>query len=273
MRVTDLAETLGVNRAVPHRLLATLIEVGFVYQDPVSDLYSLTYRVGALGLRQVEAAGFENWAQPSLDALARKTGELVRLALPAGDLLYFLAKAEGSNSNLRIDADSGAEVILHATASGRVWLSTMEPSRAKELLSGQELEKFTERTVTDLPSLMRILSEVARRGYATIQDERDLGVSAVAAPIWVDSNAGRRPWGTLSIAGPSVRMTPAVIDARVPDLLATAAAIAANAPVFEYLARQPAHAAVDRPGGPSQRTGMPGQPPSSPGRNSTSGGR
>ncbi len=125
LRVTDLANALEVNRAIPHRILADLTELGYVIQDPRTERYRVTFKLGSLGLRQLETAGIIRWAQDELDRLAAKTRELVRLAVVSENTLRWVAKAQGSASALTLDGVSGAQVVLHATASGKAWLSTL----------------------------------------------------------------------------------------------------------------------------------------------------
>src|SRR5215831_5054763 len=60
-RLTDLAQSLGVNRAIPHRALSELIEMGYVRQDPDTERYLATFKLGALGLQQLEVAGLGRW--------------------------------------------------------------------------------------------------------------------------------------------------------------------------------------------------------------------
>ena len=51
-RVSEIAEHLHINKAIAHRLLAALVEVDYVKQDPRTSAYFATHRLGALGLRQ-----------------------------------------------------------------------------------------------------------------------------------------------------------------------------------------------------------------------------
>jgi DNA-binding IclR family transcriptional regulator len=73
-----------------------------------------------------------------LDALAARSGELARLALVDGDTLTWIAKAQGAATGLRYDADAGRGVILHATATGKVWLASLPEARALELVAREK---------------------------------------------------------------------------------------------------------------------------------------
>lgn len=238
LRVSALAEAMGVNRGVTHRLLALLAELGYVEQDETSDRYRSTYRLGALGLRQLEGSGVQRWAQRHLDDLARATQELVRLAVVVDDHLMWVGRAQGSNSSLIVDPASGAEVRLHATATGKAFLTTLSAARLDSLLGAGPLEQMTPRTVTSLEDLLTDLEVSRRRGYTLVQEEMDLGVSAIAAPIIPDGVTEAA--GTVSVAGPAVRLSVERLESFAPALLDTVSALAKEWPVYQYISQSKA---------------------------------
>jgi DNA-binding IclR family transcriptional regulator len=233
VRVSDLAESLATNRAIPHKLLGVLTELGYVTQNPMTERYHATFRLGALGLQQVENAGVSTWAEGPLDALARETEELVRMAVESNGTLQWVAKAQGSNSSLIIDPASGASAVLHATATGKAWLSTLADDALQRYLAATDLDPQTPRTITDRELLLAELSEAANRGYALVEEEMDLGISAIAAPIFVQvPGEGRSAVGTVSIAGPAARLTAERLRAFAPALLTTADTLSTYWPVY-----------------------------------------
>ena len=206
LRVTDLANALGVNRAIRHRILTDLSELGYVIQDPRTERYRVSFKLGSLGLRQLDTAGAVRWAQDELDRLAFETRELVRLAVTSGAGLRWVAKAQGSASALTLDGVTGAQVVLHATASGKAWLSTLPKEHIVELLSERGLQAQTERTATDLAAVLREIAVARERGFALVAEEMEVGVSAIAVPIVPPESAEGRAVATVSIAGPAARL-------------------------------------------------------------------
>jgi DNA-binding IclR family transcriptional regulator len=236
VRVTDLATTLKVNRAIPHRLLAELVELGYVIQNPATERYRATFKLGSLGLRQLETAGILRWSQDELAALAGESRELVRLAVASGWVLRFISKAQGANSALIIDSTSGAEVVLHATASGKAWLSTLPDDEVRSVLTQRGLEAKTPHTETDLRLILEEVAQAREVGYAVTHEEMEAGINAIAAPIVPPEAPGRRGVGTVSIAGPSARLTSQVLCDFAPQLKATAKRLSEQWHVYDYLA-------------------------------------
>lgn len=237
MSVSEIADSLDTNKSIPFRLLAAMTEAGFVEHDGVTNRYRLTYRVGAMGLRQLEAAGFQNWAQPPLDRLASKTGELARLAAASSNSLFWVAKAEGSKRQLRV-APLETEISLHATASGKAWLSTLADQDVQKILSNRRLDGHTPMTRTSIEDVLQDLKVVRSTGFAEVTGERDEGVSAIAVPVFGTAVHGARvdapALGTVSLAGPSIRLTREAIEENIPALHEAAGTIAAHWPAFRW---------------------------------------
>lgn len=247
VRVTDLATTLGLNRAIPHRVLAELIELGYVVQSPETERYRATFKLGSLGLRQLESAGIARWAQDELGALAATTRELVRLAVSSDNVLRFVAKAQGANTALILDAVSGSDIVLHATASGKAWLSTLPEDEAAALLRSHGLVRATARTEIDVERVLEQIAIARRAGYAAVHEEMERGISAIAVPVMPREVADGRAVGTVSVAGPTARLHPDVLEGFTPALRATAATLASQWHVYPYLAE------VSRPVSPNVR--------------------
>lgn len=237
LRIRDLSDALGLNKAIPHRLLAELVDLGYAAQDPASERYYATFKLGALGLQQVDRAGIQNWAQEPLDRLAARTEELVRLAVVSGRALRWIAKAQGSNSTLIVDPASGADVALHATATGKAWLSTLPPTEVESLLDERGMTALTNATIVDRDALLSELREVKRQGFAVVEEEIDIGVSAIASPIFEDS--GGVAVGTVSLAGPSPRLPRETLERLAPDVLDTASELGRLWPAYLYGSGKP----------------------------------
>ena len=228
-----------VNKAIAFRLLSALSDMGYVRQDPLSGRYEATFKVAALGLRKLDAARLGEWAQLILDDLASETRELVRLAVGEGSTLRWIAKSQGSNSRLILDPAAGADVVLHATASGKVWLSTFDIDEAMAIVAAQGTVVRTPHTHTDLGIIRQELLEAGQRGYATTLEEMDEGVNAIAAPIRISGNDGRRhAVGTLSVAGPAQRIGPTALEGFAPALLRAAQELANVWPVYLHVEAQ-----------------------------------
>ncbi len=189
-----------------HRLLVELVRLGYVRQLGGQGEYVLTNKLVSLGLQFLSASGIVEIAQPSLDALAEISHELVRLAVVDGDELVFVAKAQGAKRGLRYDPDMGLSVRLSCSAAGHAWLSTLDEDAVLALVTKQGLgepKDYGPRAPTSISALRNCLRITRRRGYAMISDMFAPAMASIAAPVVYQGTA----LGVVTIAGPSVRMS------------------------------------------------------------------
>lgn len=211
LSLTDICKRRKLPKGTAHRILSGLMERGFVEQDERSEYYRYTMKTTAIGFRYLAESGISDLCQPILDALAIRTGELARLVIASGDTLTWVAKAQGAHSGLRYDADMGRPVALHATAVGRAWLMTLDEEDAVRIVrkTGFSIPaRFNRSIVTDEPTLRAELLASRKRGYGLAVEEGEVGIEAIACPIFFPLERKLRAVGTVSVAGPVVRMTP-----------------------------------------------------------------
>lgn len=211
----DIAERADMPKSAAHRMLTALSDAGYVVQLGNRD-YKLTLRLPAIGLRFMSNSNILESCQPVLDALAEDVGELVRMALVEGEQMLWIAKAQGARSGLMVDPVMGQPVALHATATGKVWLASLTREAALRIVFRDGFGTPAEhgpKVVQTVDALLAELDRTAERGYGVADQEAEPGISAIA--VGIRNAAGKRLLGTLSVAGPSVRLT----DARQREVL------------------------------------------------------
>ena len=191
--------------------------------------------LGSLGIRQLETAGVPRWARDELRALADHSQELVRLAVATDNTLQFIAEAQGASSTLILDSPMVGDIALHATASGKAWLSSLPDEEIEEILKARGTPAFTANTTTAMDAICEEVHRARSAGYAVTNEEMEAGVSAVAAPVIPEGILNGRAVGTVSVAGPLVRLTTERMHALGPAVKETAARLASQWHVYEYL--------------------------------------
>ncbi len=213
----EIAERLALPKSGAHRLLATLVDLGWAEQDSGTGFYRLTMRLAVLGQRFYVATGIPDICQPLLDRLAHQSREFVRLAVVDADSLVWVAHAQGATGGLVYQPSLTTNTVpLYATASGKAWLATLGSERAirNVVKSGafDDADRYGPNVLRSTKALLREVEATAKRGYGIARNEAEPGVTALAAAI--RARDGSPALGTVSVAGPSVRMT----DSRVREL-------------------------------------------------------
>ncbi len=217
-----MAAELDIPLSACHRLLAELQRRGYVRQAHKQGDYMLTTKVVSLGLGYLSNAGIVDIAEPLLERLAQKSGELVRLSIVDEDRLTWVAKSQGTRRGLRYDPDMGMDARLSCTASGHAWLLTLSDERAVELVARQGFgtpQAYGPKAPTTIKTLLGFLHAARVRGYSMIDEVFAPGMSAMGAPVMRRKEA----IGVISIAGPRTRLTSARMRELAPALLAAAA--------------------------------------------------
>ena len=203
MRVTDLARRLEVHKSTVFRLLSTLQEHGLVEQTPTTEKYRLGYGLVRLAGAVVAELDLARASRSVLEELATRTGETVNLAILQGDQVVNIDQIAAPNLVVNVNW-VGKQTPLHATSNGKVLLAYLSEDERRRLLD-RSLPRLTPRTITDPRILEKQLHRVLTDGYAFTLEELELGLNAVAAPVYA---ADGRVQAAVSVAGPSYRVTP-----------------------------------------------------------------
>jgi len=235
-----IADGVPMPKSSCQRLLNELLQQGYVAWDAHAERYLLTTRLAALGQRHLAACGVDDVAQPHLDQLAERCGDLVRLAVVDGQRLVFVASAQGARSGLRYDAPAGEVPPLFCTATGHAWLASFPDDDALRLIAAQgplDPENRGPRAPRSLTDIIPMLQQTRARGYSQVVDMSAPGMSAIAAPV--TDAADDRVIGVLAIGGPTARLTEAVMNELAPALQQTARDISVISALSDYLRRPP----------------------------------
>lgn len=219
--LADLSRRLGVNKAIALRLVDELRTAAFVYRDEDTGAYQLTYKLSNLGLRKLSQTRVLDQSNGVLRELADATGELVRLAVvEPGDRLTWVLAFTGARRSLHIDPNYRLEIGFTTHAAGKAWLSTLPLQKVWEILPREGLQKLTVHSKTESKDIEADWKRTRMRKYAVSNEENELGVRAIAAPIMVDLASGERTCvGVVSVAAPTSRMSQREIEALAPLLL------------------------------------------------------
>lgn len=243
MALGEIALRLALPKSAAHRLASQLVQRGYMEQDPASQHYRLSMRLMVLGFRHLSNTGLTDVCQPELDRLADESGELARMAMVEDENLTWVAQAQGARYGLKYDGNLGRRAILPVTATGKAWLSTFDDKEAVRLVVnsgwGDPME-VGPKAIREIEPLLAELDTTRKRGYGMVFEEAESGIAAVAAVIR-GLKPGSPAVGTVSVAGPTVRMTRKVLRDLGPIVIAAAENIAQLWPArqFNPLARVP----------------------------------
>ena len=201
--VTEISHEMGLAKSTIHRMLASLKNKGYVKQDPVTEHYQLGLKLIELGSVVSQSLEIRSIAKPFMDNLVKETGETAHLVVLENFEVIYIEKIE-SPYTIRMYSTIGKRAPIHCTGAGKAILSFLPEEEIKKILDECTLTKYTEKTITDKNKLFDELAVINQRGYSIDDEEHELGIRCVAAPIL---NHNKQVVAGLSVAGPNMRMT------------------------------------------------------------------
>ena len=221
--LTAVVESTGKPKGTVHRMLATLVNTGFLVQEPGSSHYSLTLKLWRLGAGAVGRLDVVKVARPWLERLVASTDETVHMSVldVSGGIVY-ISKVESPRS-IRVQTQVGQLSPAWCTATGRSILA-FNPRDAERVLA-EPLEPRTVRTVTDPKRIRAVLREIAAAGYAVTRSENHPEMGGIAAPV--RDHAGK-VIAAIGIGVPAFRMTRELVSNCVPHVVRAAAGISSE---------------------------------------------
>ena len=200
----QLAMETGLHPSTAHRILGTMVANGFVERaDPGT--YRLGIRLLELGNLVKSRINIRDSAMPLMQQLHQRLGESVNLGVRQGDEIVYVERTSSGRSSVRVVHLVGARAPLHVTAVGKLYLVEDGLAEVKDYARRTGLPGYTPTSITKLPKLERELAVVRRDGVAFDNEEIELGLRCIAAPVRDD--AGELVAG-LSVSAPADRHNP-----------------------------------------------------------------
>lgn len=202
--LTALADELSESPATVYRILTTLQRRGLVEFDGDEQVWHIGPRAFVIGARFLRRTSLVERARPIMRKLMEDTGETANLGIEQRGQVLFLSQVE-THATIRAFFPPGTLSAMHASGIGKAILAFMDDARRNRLLSRMTLEPFTAQTITDLVALRDDLAAVRDRGYALDNEEKNIGMRCIAAPVF-DMN--REIVAGISVSGPTSRIDP-----------------------------------------------------------------
>jgi len=179
LTLTEVAQRTGLTRATARRLLLTLGELGYVSAN--GRHFSLTPRVLDIGYAYLSSLNIQQIAQPFLEALSERVKESVSVTVLDGADIIYVARVP-TKRIMTISLGLGSRLPAYCTSMGRVLLAELTPAQLAAIVPDR-LEPRTEHTVATRAELEAVLADVRRQGWALVDEELEVGLRSLAAPL------------------------------------------------------------------------------------------
>jgi len=186
LSAAEITERLHYQKTSVFRLLCNLEEEGYLDQDAETKKYRLGMKIFFLGNLVRPYRYLKEVSKPLLERLNEQSGETVHLAvLHKGEALY-VDKIESKHTVRVVLSQVGRKLPAHCSGVGKVLLAYLPAEQMRKIVAEKGLASFTQSTITTYDKLENELHRIAQQGLAYDNEEIEIGLKCVAAPIFFD---------------------------------------------------------------------------------------
>ncbi len=202
--IVELAERVQLNKTTVHRLLGTLVELGYVKQNEETLQYGLSAKFLTFGESVARQMDIITIAKPFLRALSNETNETIHLVSLEGNQAVYIDKLESTES-IRMYSYIGKNIPLYCTAVGKIFLAFSDQLDFDEWYQAEKekIVPLTERTIVTYEGLKDVVNTVREQGYAVDDEENEFNTFCVSAPIF---DHLKRVRYAISVSAPKFRV-------------------------------------------------------------------
>lgn len=202
LSLAEICARMGLHKSTAHRSLIVLERTSMIERTP-EGRFRLGLKLYELGNRAVEQIDLRDRVQPYFRRLAMEVGETVHLSVLQRTKVVYLDKVE-PNRRVCMTSKSGTSNPVYCTSMGKAMLAFLPDDLREDVISKITFTRFTPKTLCTREALIKSLERVKKRGFAIDDEEIEVGVRCVGAPIF-DEN--RYPIAAVSVSGPASRIT------------------------------------------------------------------
>lgn len=218
-RLQELAQALDMPPSTVHRFLATLQNRGYVAQNDDDGRYFLTFKLCGVADNIQRHQTVLRTSQPFLRQVADSFGESANLCAESNSAVMYLEVVQGKQKTLCSMHYIGHAAPMHCTGAGKLLMTGFSEKQVERYIRDKGLPRLTANTITNKEALLRELQAITAQGYAYDNEECEMGVRCIAAPVY---DYRGRIVACVSVSGPTLRMTDKHIKEHLPELLETA---------------------------------------------------
>jgi DNA-binding IclR family transcriptional regulator len=222
--ISEMSRKLKIPKSTTHVLVSTLDQLGYIKQYQSSRRFQLSSKMFSLGRRALEATPLPDIALPHLRWLVQESKLTTHVGILEKSQVVFVQKVDGPGI-IKFDTYIGKCSQLHCTGLGKILLAFQPEETIQSVLLNYPFHRFTKRTISTQATFLAELARVRQNGYAMDDEEEELGIRCIAAPIFSSGEVT----AAVSVTGTTTQIRIEDIERLVTLAKCTAAKISAAA--------------------------------------------
>lgn len=180
--LTEISTLSKLNKATVHRLLSTLISMGYIEQVGKNGSYRQTYKLFFLGNKKVDKVDFYKIARRFTSELSNTINATVHIVVEDNNEVVYIDKIDPTerSSGFLLQSRIGKRAPMYCTAVGKILLSRYTDEVIKDIWESTDIKPLTSKTIVDFDVFMDEMKLIRAQGYALDNEENEQGVICVA---------------------------------------------------------------------------------------------
>ncbi|OJU86398.1 MAG: hypothetical protein BGO06_15685, partial [Shinella sp. 65-6] len=214
MTIAEMSDATGLPKATVHRIVTSLREVGLLDQDGRRQGYRLGLKLFYYGSSVLANLDTATRAHPHIAKLQQLTGEVIHFHMFDGSQMVCVEHEEMVASSRTIVQAAPT----YCTSVGKAFLAFQDEELVRRIVA-EGLHAYTANTIVNAHDLAAELARVRAQGFAIDDEEIELGLRCVGAPV---RDSSGRVFAAVSVSGPAERMPDGRIAGLAPAVIQTA---------------------------------------------------
>lgn len=199
--ISEMSRKLNIPKSTTHVLVSTLDQLGYIKQYRSSRRFQLSPKMFGLGRNALAATALPEIALPHLRWLVQETRLTAHAGILEKNRVVFVQKVDGPGI-IKFDTYVGKCSELHCTALGKALVAFQPEETIQNVLTNYTFDRFTKRTIASPSAFMNELARVRQQGYSIDDEEEELGIRCIAAPIFAAGSL----LGAVSVTGTTTQI-------------------------------------------------------------------
>ena len=221
MGISEISECMGLSKSTVYGLVNTLVAYGYLNQNCETKKYKLGMKLFEMGCTVEKRMDLRNEARPFCEKISKKYGQTVHLAAHYEGEVVYIDKFDMPDFLITY-SQVGKRAPMSCTGVGKAMLAYLPWEYSQKYVVSKGFVIKTPKSIKDETELIQTLEMVRHKGYAMDDEEIEIGLRCVAAPIF---NYKNEPVAAISLSGMANRMTDELVEAMARDVIECAADI------------------------------------------------
>ena len=180
--VSELSRRLNLPKSSVHLILRTLERRGYLQKQSAGGRYRFGMKLIALSRSALDGVELRDEARAALAALAQRTALTVHMGVLERSEIVIIERID-SASPIRVVSWIGRRMDLNSTAVGKALIAHLPEAEFEAQVRPSQLARHNDRTIASMATLRKELDRVRQLGYSVCDEEDEIGVRCVGAPI------------------------------------------------------------------------------------------